>query len=145
MTTQTKKSPKSPTTGTLTATIEQKPALNADFVHVHYVNNSMEIYGNDSRPEALLTSVTITVVRDVKSGTYELYTDSDFQSAEVRYNGLPYLYDTESATLHITADHKQKHSFGTCTIKAVAVFDPENRITVEVEFDLHGGTDSRKI
>lgn len=140
MTIQTKKSPKNPTTGTLTATIEEKPALDADLIHVHYVNDSMEIYGNDSRPEALLSSVTIKVVRNVRSGTYELNTDSDFQSAEVRYNGFPYLYNTESATLHITADHNQKHAFGTCTIKAVAVFDPENRITVEVDFNLHGGT-----
>ena len=131
---------KSPTTGTLTAKIDGEPALEADLVHVNYANNTMEIYGQDTTGASRLTSVTLKLVRDIKTGVYVFPDDKDFQGAEVRYNGLPYLYDTKSATLNITTNHQNKHSYGKSTISAVATFDPDDHIVVFVEFDLHGGT-----
>lgn len=140
MSAATLKMTKSPTTGTMTAKIDGASALNATTVFVHYVGNTLGLYGDDNNPKALLTSVSIEAVKNVKSGTYVLGKDSEFQKAWVRYNGSPYIFNTESATLHIITNHLIKHSSGTCTITASAFNDPNHRITVEVDFDLNGGT-----
>ncbi len=130
---------KGPTEGHFTAKISGAQVFNADTLYLGYMGDSLSLYGTDSDKQALLTSVNIDVVRDIKSGVYELNQHSDFQKAWVNWNGAPYIFITESATLDITTNHSIKHAHGTCTITAVAFNDPSNRIIVKAAFDLKGG------
>lgn len=130
---------KGPTAGYFTAKISGTQVFNANTLYLGYTGDSLSLYGTDSDTQALLTSVNIDVVRDIKSGIYEFNKHSDFQNVWVRWNGVPYIFITESATLDITTNHSIKHAHGTCTITAVAFNDPGNRIIVEAAFDLEGG------
>ncbi|MBD8147073.1 hypothetical protein IFT37_02660 [Pseudomonas fluorescens] len=130
---------KGPTEGHFIAKISGAQVFNANTLYLGYSGDSLSLYGTDSGEDALLTSVNIDVAGNIVSGTYEYKKHSDFRNVWVRYNGLPYIFVTESATLHITANHSIKHAHGTCKITAVAFNDPDNRIIVEAAFDLKGG------